>query len=309
MTDASTTQPLESRPLLRIGHSPDPDDAFMWFPLTGIDGGPPLIDTGRFRFEAVQQDIETLNQRSEIGDLEITAISMAQFPFVAQTYALTCCGASLGNGYGPKIVAKQPVSDVASFLRDPTTQIAIPGKRTSARLATALMIGTTAFNAIEIPFEEIIDAVAAGTCDAGVVIHEGQLTYAHAGLTLLTDLGEWWMNETNLPLPLGANTIRRDLETIHGPGTLEEITSLLFQSISYALDHRDEAIDYALRFGRGVDRALADEFVTMYVNTQTLHLGERGQQGVRRFLTDAGDAGFVPDASKYLECIETTGNF
>ncbi|MFG0330375.1 MAG: MqnA/MqnD/SBP family protein [Phycisphaerales bacterium] len=282
----------DDRPFLRIGHSPDPDDAFMWFPITGIDGGPPLIDTGRFRFEAVQQDIETLNTRSLEGDLEITAISIAQFPHVADRYALTSCGASMGDGYGPKIVARR--RERTEWLLDPAVRTATPGDRTSAYLATRLRLGGRDFEHEAIAFDEIIERVADGTFDAGIVIHEGQLTYESSGLALVEDLGAWWTGATGLPLPLGGNAIRRDLEAMYGPGALEEITATLLRSIRFALDHREQAVDYALRFGRGLDRALADRFVEMYVNSHTLDFGERGRAGVREFLARASDAAITP---------------
>jgi len=296
-------------PTLRIGHSPDPDDAFMWFPLTGIDGGPPLVDTGRFRFEAVQDDIESLNRRAEYGDLEITAISIAQYPYVADAYALTGCGASLGEGYGPKIVARAHPDNADdeppfAFLRRPGRTIAIPGRRTSAYLAMSLMLESAALSVVEVPFEEIIARVADGEFDAGVVIHEGQLTYETADLVLLADLGAWWGEATGLPLPLGGNAIQRRLEDQFGPGTLREITASLRASIRYAMEHREEAIEYALRFGRGIDRDLAERFVDMYVNQLTLDFGERGRAAVRQFLTRAADLGLAPEVREKLTFIE-----
>ncbi len=310
-TNATTDN--DDRPLLRIGHSPDPDDAFMWFPITGTDEQPPLIDTGRFRFEAVQQDIETLNQRSSVGDLEITAISIAQYPFIAETYALTHCGASMGDGYGPKIVAKPNAVDttnpnaIRDFLLNSKGEaagqkdavgssggVAVPGERTSALLATSLMLGTNNFDWHAVPFDQIMNRVTSGEYRAGVVIHEGQLTYKKEGLVLLADLGEWWTAKTSLPLPLGGNAIRRDLDTQFGAGSILEITKLLSQSIRYALDHREQAVDIALKFGRGLDRALADEFVAMYVNEHTIDFGKRGRAGVLQFLSDAHNADLVP---------------
>lgn len=282
----------DDRPLLRIGHSPDPDDAFMWFPLTGIDGGDPLVDTGRFRFETVQQDIETLNQRSEAADLEITAVSVAQVPSIAHRYALTSCGSSMGDGYGPKIVAREP-HDIEWLKTSPPLRVAIPGTRTSAFLATGLLLGGIPFEAVPIAFEEVLDRVESGEFDAGIVIHEGQLTYESHGLHLIQDLGAWWTGQTNLPLPLGGNVIRRDLETIYGPGTLAEVTAILLRSLHFALEHRDQAIDYALKFARGMERHLADQFVSMYVNKHTLDFGPTGREAVMRFLSDAMEAGLV----------------
>jgi len=291
MTSAQKSN--DDRPVLRLGHSPDPDDAFMWFPITGIDGARPALDTGRFRYKAVQQDIETLNRRSDRGELEITAISVAQYPHVADRYALTSCGSSMGEGYGPKLVAREPIP--LDAIRDGTVTLAIPGRRTSAWLATGLMLGDTSrVRATQVPFDEIIDAVAGARFDAGLVIHEGQLTFQNHGLVLLADLGAWWTGRTHLPLPLGGNVIRRDLETRYGPGTLREVTGALLRSLQFALEHRDEAIDYALNYARGMDRALADQFVAMYVNEHTLDFGPTGREAVRLFLSDAREAGLVP---------------
>lgn len=289
----------DGRPVLRIGHSPDPDDAFMWFPLTGIGGGDALIDTGRFRYVSVQEDISKLNRRAEeSGDLEITAISIAQYPYVCDRYILTNCGSSMGDGYGPKIVARAGVevgeNKVVEFLRREEVRVAVPGLRTSARLATALMVGRSEFGDVAVPFDEIMERTAGGEFDAGVVIHEGQLTFESAGLLLLTDLGKWWGDRTGMLLPLGGNVIRRDLEDRFGRGSLEEVTGVLLASIRYALEHRSDAIDYAMKFGRGLDRELADRFVAMYVNKQTLDYGSRGRESVARFLIEAADAGLVP---------------
>jgi len=291
MTDTAKTR--ETRPVLRLGHSPDPDDAFMWFPITGINGGKPALDTGRFRFDAVQQDIETLNRRSDRGELEITAISIAQYPYVADRYAFTSCGASMGDGYGPRLVARRPIE--LAELRDGQATLAIPGRRTSAWLATGLMLGgASRIRAVEVPFDRIIERVAAGEFDAGLVIHEGQLTFQDRGLVLLADLGAWWTGRTSLPLPLGGNVIRRDLDNRYGVGTLAEVTATLGRSLRYALEHREEAIDYALTYARGMDRALADRFVAMYVNKHTLDFGPTGREAVRRFLAEAAQAGLAP---------------
>ncbi|MBL1218675.1 MAG: ABC transporter substrate-binding protein [Planctomycetes bacterium] len=305
------------RPVLRIGHSPDPDDAFMWFPLTGIEGEcGPLIDTGRFAFEAVALDIETLNQKAQqSAELEITAISTAQYPYIADRYALTSCGASMGSGYGPRLVARRDVlgdavpESAAAVSRwvggsdGRSIRLAIPGERTSAWLAMRLMmqaearIAPDAVTAEPVPFDEILPRVADGEFDAGLVIHEGQLTFEQYGLVLLQDMGQWWGAHSGTPLPLGANTIRLDLEAQHGPGTLREVTTTLSSSIAYALEHRDQAIDYALKFGRGLDRALAEQFVSMYVNKHTIDYGEQGREGVRRFLHEAAEAGLCPEAA------------
>lgn len=294
MTSASKTD--DDRPTLRLGHSPDPDDAFMWFPITGIAGAEPALDTGRFRFEAVQQDIETLNRRSDRGELEVTAISVAQYPHVSERYAFTSCGSSMGDGYGPRLVARANLP--LESLRDGTATLAIPGRRTSAWLATGLMLGDASrVRATEVPFDQVIERVAAGEFDAGLVIHEGQLTFQNHGLVLLADLGAWWTSRTSLPLPLGGNVIRRDLEDRFGPGTLREVTATLLRSLNFALEHRDQAIDYALQYARGMDRALADQFVAMYVNKHTLDFGPTGREAVRRFLSEAEAAGLVPGSA------------
>ena len=294
MTPASKTS--DDRPVLRLGHSPDPDDAFMWFPITGIAGAPPALDTGRFRFQPVQQDIETLNRRSDRAELEITAISVAQYPHVSDRYTFTSCGSSMGDGYGPKLVAREPIS--LDAIRDGRATLAIPGRRTSAWLATGLMLGDASqVRATEVPFDQIIEAAAGGEFDAGLVIHEGQLTFQNHGLVLLADLGAWWTGRTGLPLPLGGNVIRRDLEAQYGPGTLGEVTATLLRSLQFALQHRQEAIDYALNYARGMDRALADRFVAMYVNTHTLDFGPTGREAVRRFLWEAREAGLVPESA------------
>lgn len=295
---------MTDRQVLRIGHSPDPDDAFMWYPLAEIDGGP-KVDTGRFRFEHVLEDIETLNQRSMRGDLEITALSIHQFAHVSDLYALTSCGASMGDGYGPMIVARETMDlrDLVTPVTTPTRDrqhrptLAIPGERTSAWLSTQLMMkeklgvqpgADRTISYTVVPFDEIIDRVVAGEYDAGLIIHEGQLTYADYGLTCITDLGKWWKETRGLPLPLGGNAIRRDLEADFG-----EICRILLASIEYALAHREEAVQYALNWARGMGNELADEFVGMYVNDLTLDYGERGEAGVRLFLQEAAEADLI----------------
>ncbi|MCB9838868.1 MAG: ABC transporter substrate-binding protein [Phycisphaeraceae bacterium] len=274
-------------PTLTIGHSPDPDDAFMWWPLDGA------IDTGRFRFRAVPEDIESLNRRAaESGDLDITAISMHTYARVRDRYALTSCGASVGDGFGPKIVARRPHD--RAWLASPGLTIAIPGERTTAYLAARLCIGR-AFDFVAMPFERIMDAVAGGEADAGVVIHEGQLTYGESGLTLIADLGAWWKERTGLPLPLGANAIRRDLDARFGAGTMREVTGILSRSIEHALAHRAEGVAYARGFARGLPEATTDEFISMYVNERTIDLGATGAEAVGRLLRDGASAGLCPD--------------
>ncbi len=266
----------------------------MWWPLLGIDGGDPPIDTGPFAFEAIAEDIELLNRRAEQGELDITAISCAHYPRVRGTYRLTACGASVGDGYGPKLVAPRPMA--LEDLRSPDAVIAVPGERTTAFLVTNLLLGAGSFRHEVVPFDRIIDAVAAGEYTAGVVIHEGQLTFGESGLVLLADLGTWWRERTGLPLPLGANVIRRDLDRRFGDGTVEAVTALLRASVQYALDHREESVRHALTFARGMDPATADRFVSMYVNHWTLDYGARGRDAVERLLSEAHAAGLAPEA-------------
>ena len=277
---------------LRLGHSPDPDDAFMFYGLARDK-----FDTGRYKFEHVLQDIQTLSQRAIAGELEITAISMHAYPYVSDKYALTSCGASMGDGYGPMVVTRQPmrIEDLKNKL------IAIPGELTSAFLTLQLLLGKAgeAFQTVVVPFDEIPDYVNDGEADAGLLIHEGQLTYQKAGLHLVVDLGVWWQNRTDLPLPLGGNCIRKDL----GRETMQEVTDILKQSIQYSLDHRAEAVEYALPFGRDLNRELADEFVGMYVNHWTLDYGDRGRAAIERLLREGAEKGYVPPA-KGLEFIE-----
>lgn len=268
--------------IIRVGHSPDPDDAFMFYALARD-----RIDTGIYRFEHEMADIETLNRRAERGELEVSAVSIHAYPFLRDTYALLACGSSMGDGYGPMVLTKTPlaVPELKSRV------IAVPGERTTAFLALSLCLGRGTFRHRVMPFDEIPDAVARGDADAGLVIHEAQLTYARLGLHKVIDLAEWWMQRTDLPLPLGGNVIRRDLGTAH----LREVARLLKTSIAYGLEHRREAIEYAIGFGRGLDLDLTDRFVNMYVNDWTLDYGERGRAAVRRLLAEAHDAGIVPD--------------
>ena len=279
---------------LRLGHSPDPDDAFMFYALARDK-----LATGRYRFEHVLQDIQTLNRRAMNGELEITAISIHAYPYVAQKYALTSCGSSMGDGYGPMLVCRQ--QDARRYDADPETtlkgkRIAIPGELTTAFLALQLCLGKAggAFNYEVVAFDEIPTAVSAGRFDAGLLIHEGQLTYQQMGLHMLLDLGVWWHGRTGLPLPLGGNCIRKDL----GPAVMQEVTDLLKQSIEYGLSHRKEAVEYALQYGRDLNRDLADQFVGMYVNQWTLDYGPRGRDAISRLLKEGARAGLVPDVQE-----------
>ncbi len=278
--------PMDTR-LLRLGHSPDPDDAFMFYGLAKDK-----LPTGPWRFEHILQDIQTLNQRAMKGELEITAISIHAYPFVADKYALTSCGSSMGDKYGPMVIAREPMS--VADLRG--KRIAIPGKMTTAFLVLQLILGKAgeAFDYEVVMFDEIPKAVQSGHFDAGLIIHEGQLTYKTLGLHLIVDEGVWWFEKTGLPLPLGGNCIRRDL----GEKAMQDVTDILKQSIQYSLDHRAEAVEYALQFGRDLDRDLADKFVGMYVNDWTLDYGDRGRAAISRLLKEGAKAGLVPDVGE-----------
>jgi 1,4-dihydroxy-6-naphthoate synthase len=266
--------------LIRVGHSPDPDDAFMFHALANDK-----LDTGRYRFVHELQDIETLNRRALKGELELTAVSLHGYAYMTDQYALCSCGCSMGDGYGPMVVTRQPAS--IADLKGKT--IAVPGTLTTAFLTLKLLLGD-AFTPIVKPFDEILNVVERGEADAGLVIHEGQLTYASQGLNLVVDLGVWWMQETGLPLPLGGNAIRRDL----GRPAMEEVTALLKQSIEYGLKHRAEALQHAARYGRDLDNSQADKFVGMYVNDWTIDFGSRGREAVRLLLTRAYEARIIP---------------
>jgi len=267
--------------LIRLAHSPDPDDAFMFY---GLSSG--AIASGRFEFEHILEDIQTLNDRAMRGQYEISAISIHAYPYVAGNYQLCSCGSSMGDNYGPMIVARRPMP--IEELSGKT--IAVPGLMTTAFLALSLLLGKGGFTPRVVMFDQIPDAVERGEFDAGLLIHEGQLTYARQGLKLVVDLGQWWMQRTGLPLPLGGNVIRRDL----GPETCAELHRIMRDSIRYSLNHREEAVKYALRFGRGLDVPLADRFVGMYVNDWTIDYGQRGREAVRRLLSEGAAAGLVP---------------
>ena len=273
-----------SEQLIRLGHSPDPDDAFMFYALAGE----PKIPTDGFRFEHLLRDIQTLNEWAMRGELEVTAISVHAYAHVADKYRLLPHGASMGEQYGPIVVAREAMSP--SDLRGKV--IAVPGLMTSAFLELQLAIGKVA-DPLVIPFDEILETVASGTADAGLVIHEGQLTYPSMGLELVIDLGEWWHELTGgLPLPLGANAVRRDL----GEDVMRRLSTLLHASIKYGLDHRQAALEYAGGFGRGLNDDLTDRFVGMYVNDRTLDYGEDGRAAVAELLRRAAAAGLIPHA-------------
>jgi 1,4-dihydroxy-6-naphthoate synthase len=282
---------------ITLGHSPDPDDAFMWWPLFGIDGGAPEIGEPGLRFVQVCDDIETLNRRAagpESSLLDVTAMSCANLPLVGERYALTACGSSVGDGYGPKLVAPQPMS--LDALRGADCTIAVPGRRTTSFLALSLMLGAGRFRFEEVPFDQIMDRVADGSFRAGVVIHEGQLLFKDRGLHLVQDLGAWWTGHTGLPLPLGVNAVRRDLDRRHGAGTLARVDRLLRASVEHAMAHRETGVRYALRFARGMQASLAGTFVDLYVNRWTLDCGPRGREAVDRLLAEAAAAGLSPPA-------------
>ncbi len=272
---------------LRIGHSPDPDDAFMWWPLTS-EGF-----TSRFRYEPVLRDIETLNRTALRGELEITALSCAAYPAVAGRYALTTCGSSVGDRYGPVIVSRERLG--LEDLHRPGVVLAVPGERTSAFAATSVLLGPGSFRHEAVDFERIIPLVAEGRYAAGLVIHEGQVTFAGSGLRLVADIGMLWSSRCGLPLPLGVNAIRRDLEERCGVGTLARIAADLAASIRHALSHRAEALDHAMLHARSATREQVERFVDMYVNRWTLDLGRVGREAVRTFLGEAHRVGLVPD--------------
>ena len=255
--------------LIRVGHSPDPDDAFMFWALTTDK-----VDPRGFVFQQVLQDIQTLNGWAREGRLEVTAISLASYPLVQDRYALLPHGASIGSGYGPIVVAREPID------RDelPLHEIVVPGTMTTAFLTLRLVLGD--FRCRELPFDEIPAEVAEGRADVGLLIHEGQLTFEDFGLHKVLDLGEWWLLETGLPLPLGVNVVRRDL----GERRIADLSEVLAEAIQCGLDHRAEALDYALQFGRGIDVAVADRFISMYVNELTQDYGDEGRSAVRELL-------------------------
>lgn len=269
-------------PTIRLAHSPDADDAFMFYALAAGK-----IGTGDRRYEHELQDIETLNRRALAGELDVTAVSIHAYAYLADRYALLPHGASIGDRYGPRLVAgRPPPEDARHALRQ--MRVAIPGTYTTAALA--LRLYEPALKTEVLPFDTIEDAVARGAVDAGVLIHEGQLTYAERGLHLWTDLGAWWHDETGLPLPLGGNAVRRDL----GAKLIRRISRDLRASIVYGLAHREEALAHALQYARGLDRATADRFVGMYVNAFTVDYGERGRRAVAALLDRAAERGVIP---------------
>jgi 1,4-dihydroxy-6-naphthoate synthase len=263
---------------IHLAHSPDSDDAFMFYALA--DG---QIDTQGISYVHELQDIETLNRRAMRGELDVTAVSIHAYAYLSDKYALLPHGASMGDGYGPMLVSRTPMShdDVEN------KRIAIPGMMTSAYLA--LKLYQPNFEPVVVPFDQIGEAVLGGDVEAGLLIHEGQLTYKDDGLHLVADMGAWWMEKTGLPLPLGGNVIRKDMPR----EVQKKVSRHLRQSIAYGLDHRKSALDHAMRFARGLDRSKADTFVGMYVNDWTLDYGKRGREAIRLFLDEGVKCGVI----------------
>lgn len=284
-----------------LGHSPDPDDAFMFYAMAENK-----IDLRGYRFEHRLEDIQTLNERATRGELHISAISIHAFAYVSDRYALLPCGASMGDGYGPLLIKKRPTSnaqrptpnsdeELRAWLRERT--IAVPGLMTSAYLALQLYLGD--FKHVVVPFDQIFDAVKEGKADAGLIIHEGQLTYERAGFAKIIDLGEWWKRETGLPLPLGGNVLRKDIPApVRG-----DLLAIMRESIDYGLAHRDEAVRHSMPYARDMDANLAGKFIGMYVNDFTREYGETGREAIRQFLKRAADSGYIkkPPRVEFLE--------
>lgn len=299
---------------LSLAHSPDSDDLVMWWPLTGMRGpegvpvegalGRPAIDTGRFRFETVGRDVEELNklvvgETTPVGAYDITAISCAAYPFIADRYAITRSGGSFGEGYGPKVVVRGD-SSVRTVEGLRGKRVGVPGVRTSAFLTLSLML--SGFEHREMLFSEIPGAVDRGEVDAGLLIHEAQLTFEDQGLRAVADVGVWWGAQTGMPLPLGLNVVRRDLDERHGAGTVAEVASMLSASIRHAVEHADESHRFLLLNAgdrtEWEDRALVDKYLSMYVSALTLDLGDRGERAIRELLSRGSAAGVVPPCDR-----------
>ena len=277
-----------------LGHSPDPDDAFMFYAMAQHK-----IDTRGHRFEHILQDIETLNQRALRGELHISAVSIHAYAYLADKYSLLPCGASMGDGYGPMLVSlDEPPGDsddVREWLQSKT--IAIPGRKTSAYLALRLFAQEV--STVTVQFDEIFDAVKSGKADVGLIIHEGQITYPNQGFKLVLDLGSWWKSVTGLPLPLGGNVIRKDIPR----NTQKEVSEILKESIEYGLKHREAGVEHSMPLARGLDQKGADRFIGMYVNDFTLDYGPIGRNAIREFLSRAVRKGLIPDEVK-IEFVE-----
>lgn len=294
-------------PTLTLAHSADADDVFMWWPITGKVSAsapheviaPACINTRGWRFRALPADIQDLNKRAiDVGDLDITAVSFSAYPHIRTRYALTSCGSSFGKGYGPKLVAK-PSRALASPSDLEGLRVAVPGLNTSAFLTLSALVGAGRFTPVPTPFDRIIERVVSGEVDAGVVIHEGQLMFARAGLKLVADLGAWWTQQRSMPLPLGANAVQRDLDARFGPGSMRTVVALLRASIDHALAHRDEALDYASTFSPLKERSELDRYVSMYVNDLTVDAGESGASAVRALLAAGVESGVLPDSETF----------
>jgi 5,8-dihydroxy-2-naphthoate synthase len=288
------------RGVFTLGHSPDPDDAFMFYAMAENK-----IDLRGYQFEHRLEDIQTLNERALRGELHISAISIHAYAYVSKRYALLPCGASMGDGYGPVVIRKHPTSNIQhptpkqspsrDFLRG--RKIAVPGKMTSAFLALQLFLGE--FEFVVVPFDQIFDAVNDGRADAGLIIHEGQLTYARSGFQKVIDLGEWWKGETGLPLPLGGNVLRKNIPK----ATQHDLLEIIRESIEFGLAHRDEAVRHSLPYARDMNADLAGKFISMYVNEFTRDYGGIGRAAIRKFLGDARDKGYI-DAPIAVEFVE-----
>jgi 1,4-dihydroxy-6-naphthoate synthase len=276
MTERAQDVPTQT---IRVAHSPDSDDAFMFYALSQEK-----VDTGNLHFEHELSDIESLNRRALTGELEVSAVSIHAYAYISDRYALLSSGSSMGDKYGPRLVAKEAMG--REDLKGKT--VAVPGEWTTAYLALKLYEPEAGH--VVVPFDEIMSFVARGEADVGLLIHEGQLTHEGEGFHLIEDLGEWWYGETGLPLPLGGNVVRRDL----GEETIDEVARLIKASIQYALDHREEALAYALGYARDLPPELADRFVSMYVNEWTVDYGETGRKAVRTLLSRGYEAGIIP---------------
>jgi 1,4-dihydroxy-6-naphthoate synthase len=300
----------ENPEIFTLGHSPDPDDAFMFYAMAENK-----IDLRGYRFEHRLEDIQTLNERALRGELHISAISIHAYAYVASKYALLPCGASMGDGYGPIVVRRRrdgetakrrnqgaavsspPTTDSAAreFLAD--KKVAVPGKMTSAFLALQLFLGE--FDYIVVPFDQIFEAIHSGRADVGLIIHEGQLTYASSGFEKIVDLGKWWKEKTGLPLPLGGNVVRKDIPR----AIRRDLSEIIRESIDYGLAHRDEAVRHSLPYARDMDAKVAGKFIGMYVNEFTRDYGEVGRAAIRKFLTEAHDKGYI-DVPVEVEFVE-----
>src|SRR6266496_4105725 len=289
ITNASTK-------VFTLGHSPDPDDAFMFYAMAENK-----IDLRGYRFDHRLEDIQTLNERARRGELHISAISIHAYAYVAKNYALLPCGVSMGDGYGPVVVQKRSTLNAQRSTPNPDLLrqrvIAVPGEMTSAFLALQLFLGK--FDYVVVPFDKIFEAIKSGRADAGLIIHEGQLTYAQGGFEKIVDLGDWWKHQTGLPLPLGGNVVRKDIP----PAVRHDISEIIRESIDYGLAHRDEAVRHSLAYARDMGSKLTGKFIGMYVNEFTRDYGEIGRDAIRKFLAEAGDKGFI-DVPINLEFVE-----